>query len=57
MKCLKDAGIKLSEEPIIFEAADGLKSGFGTVVAYFDDPDGTHLEVIEPQGPFKRERH
>ena len=56
VKRLKDAGIKLSGEPIIFEAADGLKSGFGTAVAYFDDPDGTHLEIIEPQGPFKRER-
>lgn len=57
VKRLKDAGIKLSGDPIIFEVADGLKSGFGTAVAYFDDPDGTHLEIIEPQGPFKRERH
>jgi catechol 2,3-dioxygenase-like lactoylglutathione lyase family enzyme len=56
VKRLKDAGIKLSGEPIIFEEADGLKSGFGTAVVYFDDPDGTHLEIIEPQGPFKRER-
>ncbi len=53
---LKDAGIKLSGEPIIFEEADGLKSGFGTAVAYFDDPDGTHLEIIAPQGPFKRKQ-
>lgn len=53
---LKDAGIKLSGEPIIFEEADGLKSGWGTAVAYFDDPDGTHLEIIAPQGPFKREQ-
>lgn len=53
---LKDAGIKLSGEPIIFEQADGLKSGWGTAVAYFDDPDGTHLEIIAPQGPFKRKQ-
>ena len=51
---LKDAGIKLSGEPILFEEADGLQSGIGTAVAYFDDPDGTHLEIIAPQGPFKR---
>lgn len=57
VKRLKDAGIKLSGEPIIFEEADGLKAGFGTAVAYFDDPDGTHLEIIAPQGPFKREKH
>ncbi|PSK94622.1 methylmalonyl-CoA epimerase [Taibaiella chishuiensis] len=54
VKRLKDAGIRLSGEPIVFEEADGLKSGWGTAVAYFDDPDGTHLEIIAPQGPFKR---
>jgi catechol 2,3-dioxygenase-like lactoylglutathione lyase family enzyme len=53
---LKEAGIALSGEPMVFEEADGLQSGFGTAVAYFDDPDGTHLEVIVPQGPFKREQ-
>ncbi len=32
----------------------GLKSGFGTGVAYFTDPDGTNLELIAPKGPFQR---
>ncbi len=54
VKRLKAAGVKLSGDPIIFEVADGLKSGFGTAVAYFDDPDGTHLEIIAPKGPFER---
>ncbi|RBL92453.1 VOC family protein [Chitinophaga flava] len=52
---LKKAGIKLSGEPIVFQETDGLKNGYGTAVAYFDDPDGTHLEIIEPKGPFQRE--
>ncbi|WP_227871657.1 VOC family protein [Flavobacterium kingsejongi] len=48
------AGIRLQGDPITFMEEDGLKAGFGTAVAYFDDPDGTHLEIIAPQGPFKR---
>lgn len=51
---LKKVGVDLSGETMIFEAADGLSSGWGTKVAYFDDLDGVHLEIIEPQGPFKR---
>ncbi|MBY3537524.1 VOC family protein [Rhizobium laguerreae] len=51
---MKDAGLEFSGEPIIFEDGDGLKKGAGTAVAYFDDPDGTHLEIIAPKGPFKR---
>lgn len=51
---LKEIGIKPSGEPITFKAEDGLKAGIGTTVAYFEDPDGTHLEVIAPEGPFKR---
>lgn len=54
VKRLEDAGIPLAGEAIVFQKEDGLKSGFGTAVAYFDDPDGTHLEIIAPQGPFKR---
>ncbi|WP_241657585.1 VOC family protein [Flavobacterium cerinum] len=54
LKRLKAIGIEPEGEPIIFEKEDGLKSGFGTVVAYFQDPDGTNLELIAPQGPFKR---
>ncbi len=51
---LKEIGIEPDGEPITFQEEDGLKSGFGTVVAYFKDPDGTNLEIITPQGPFKR---
>jgi catechol 2,3-dioxygenase-like lactoylglutathione lyase family enzyme len=49
-----DAGVEFSGKPITFEDGDGLKNGAGTAVAYFDDPDGTHLEIISPKGPFKR---
>lgn len=54
MQRLKEIGIEPDGEPIVFEEADGLKSGYGTAVAYFRDPDGTNLEIIAPQGPFKR---
>jgi catechol 2,3-dioxygenase-like lactoylglutathione lyase family enzyme len=54
MQRLKDIGVEPDGEPIVFEEADGLKSGYGTAVAYFRDPDGTNLEIIPPQGPFKR---
>jgi hypothetical protein len=33
---------------------DGAQQGAGTVVAYFDGPDGEHLELIQPAGPFVR---
>jgi catechol 2,3-dioxygenase-like lactoylglutathione lyase family enzyme len=49
-----EAGIEFQGDPIVFEEGDGLKAGIGTAVAYFDDPDGTHLEIIAPAGPFKR---
>ena len=51
---LKEIGIEPDGAPIVFEEADGLKTGFGTGVAYFTDPDGTNLELIAPQGPFRR---
>ncbi len=51
---MRAAGIGFEGEPITFQAEDGLKAGIGTSVAYFDDPDGTHLEIIAPAGPFKR---
>ncbi|MBT2621156.1 MULTISPECIES: VOC family protein [Chryseobacterium] len=54
---LKEIGIEPQGEPIVFQEEDGLKSGFGTAVAYFQDPDGTNLEIIAPQGPFKRKNH
>ncbi|MFB8591239.1 VOC family protein [Enterococcus casseliflavus] len=51
---LKAIGVEPDGTPIVFEAQDGLKSGFGTGVAYFTDPDGTNLELIAPKGPFQR---
>jgi catechol 2,3-dioxygenase-like lactoylglutathione lyase family enzyme len=54
---LKEIGIQPEGEPIVFQEEDGLKAGFGTAVAYFKDPDGTNLEIIAPQGPFKRENN
>ena len=47
---MKAAGVTFSGEPITFQDEDGLKSGQGTTVAYFEDPDGTHLELIQPRG-------
>lgn len=54
MRRLKEIGVEPDGEPIVFEESDGLKSGYGTAVAYFRDPDGTNLEIIAPQGPFQR---
>jgi catechol 2,3-dioxygenase-like lactoylglutathione lyase family enzyme len=51
---MKAAGVTFLGEPIEFLPEDGLNSGFGTYVAYFEDPDGVHLELIQPQGPFAR---
>ncbi|WP_244610546.1 VOC family protein [Microvirga pakistanensis] len=51
---MREAGITFQGEPIVFEASDGPRDGIGTAVAYFDDPDGTHLEIIAPAGPFTR---
>jgi catechol 2,3-dioxygenase-like lactoylglutathione lyase family enzyme len=33
---------------------DGAEEGVGSVVAYFDGPDGEHFELIQPSGPFRR---
>lgn len=51
---LKSIGVEPSGAPIFFEKSDGLKTGFGTGVVYFKDPDGANLELIAPKGPFKR---
>jgi len=51
---MQSAGIEFHGDPITFSEEDGLKAGIGTSVAYFKDPDGTNLEIISPQGPFKR---
>ncbi len=39
----------------VSKAEDGVEQGEGVVVAYFDGPDGEHLELIQPAGPFVRE--
>lgn len=54
MECSKEIGVEPDGAPIVFQKEDGLKAGFGTAVAYFRDPDGTNLQIIAPQGPFKR---
>ena len=51
---LKEIGVEPEGEPMYFKEEDGLKAGFGTGVVYFQDPDGAHLELIEPKGPFQR---
>ena len=53
-KRMKEAGIEFQGDPMTFEEGDKLRHGIGTKVAYFDDPDGTHLEIIAPKGPFGR---
>ena len=52
---LKEIGVEPEGEPMYFKEEDGLKAGFGTGVVYFTDPDGAHLELIEPKGPFQRD--
>ncbi|MBO9594164.1 MAG: VOC family protein [Niabella sp.] len=54
LKRLKEIGVEPEGAPIVFREEDGLTSGLGTAVVYFRDPDGTNLELIAPQGPFKR---
>ncbi|MEU8329303.1 VOC family protein [Micromonospora sp. NPDC048839] len=50
------AGIEFLGQPYTF--ADGEvnpPAAVGTEVAYFNDPDGTNLEIIAPKGGFSRE--
>jgi catechol 2,3-dioxygenase-like lactoylglutathione lyase family enzyme len=54
---MTEAGLTFNGEPITFQTEDQLKQGIGTKVAYFDDPDGTHLGIIQPQGPLQRKGH
>lgn len=52
---MEAAGIRL-HGPFhrVTEEEDGAEQGAGNVVAYFDGPDGEHLELIQPAGPFTR---
>lgn len=54
---MAEAGLTLNGELITFQAEYQLKQGIGTTVAYFDDPDGIHLEIIQPKGSFQRKGH
>ncbi|MGK6324657.1 VOC family protein [Sphingomonas sp. DT-51] len=51
---MEKSGIPIAAGPITLTKDDLLAYGTGTKVAYFDDPDGTHLEVVEPRGIFRR---
>ena len=52
---LVDAGVEFKGPwHEVTSEADGASLGIGTRVAYFDGPDGEHLELIEPAGPFVR---
>jgi catechol 2,3-dioxygenase-like lactoylglutathione lyase family enzyme len=48
------AGLAFASAPLVLQQEDMLRFGIGAKVAYFEDPDGTHLEIIEPQGSFRR---
>ncbi|RKR87678.1 catechol 2,3-dioxygenase-like lactoylglutathione lyase family enzyme [Micromonospora pisi] len=50
---MRDAGYEFLGEPYTF-AADEVTppDAVGTEVAYFNDPDGTNLELIAPKGGF-----
>ena len=52
-KRMEEAGITfLGPQYIVAEGE--AREGIGTGVAYFDGPDGEHLEIIMPKGPFER---
>lgn len=38
----------------VTEEEDGAEEGVGSIVASVDCPDGEHLELIQPTGPFRR---
>ncbi|WP_097976936.1 VOC family protein [Streptomyces sp. gb14] len=52
-KRIIDAGIPLLGEPYTFAEGEVTPDdAVGTRVAYFNDPDGTNLEIIAPKGGF-----
>ena len=53
---MKAAGLTIAGEPLTLQEEDLLKYGIGAKAAYFDDPDGVHLEIMEPKGVFHRNR-
>ncbi|MEE6258854.1 VOC family protein [Plantactinospora sonchi] len=52
---MRDAGIEFLGEPYTFVVEEvSPPDAAGTEVAYFNDPDGTNLELIAPRGGFAR---
>ena len=50
---MKDAGYDFLGEAYTFIAGEvEPEAALGTKVAYFNDPDGTNLEIIQPKGGF-----
>ncbi|RKN52214.1 VOC family protein [Micromonospora costi] len=52
---MRDAGFGFLGRPYTFAAGEvNPADALGTQVAYFNDPDGTNLELIAPRGGFAR---
>ncbi|MFC3502467.1 VOC family protein [Micromonospora krabiensis] len=52
---MREAGFDFLGEPYTFaEGEVNPADALGTQVAYFNDPDGTNLEIIAPRGGFAR---
>ncbi|WP_051466814.1 VOC family protein [Actinomadura oligospora] len=50
---MKDAGYDFLGDDYTFLAGEVTpEAALGTKVAYFNDPDGTNLEIIQPEGGF-----
>ncbi|MEV4497728.1 glyoxalase [Micromonospora arborensis] len=53
---MREAGFEFLGQPYTFAAGEvNPPDAVGTEVAYFNDPDGTNLEIIAPKGGFSRE--
>ncbi|MEV4754814.1 VOC family protein [Micromonospora sp. NPDC049559] len=52
---MREAGVEFLGEPYTFASGEVTPAeALGTEVAYFNDPDGTNLELIAPRGGFSR---
>ncbi|MEV4201221.1 VOC family protein [Micromonospora globbae] len=52
---MREAGFDFLGDPYTFAAGEvNPAEALGTEVAYFNDPDGTNLELIAPKGGFAR---
>ncbi|MGC4745886.1 VOC family protein [Micromonospora sp. DT201] len=53
---MREAGFEFLGQPYTFAAGEvNPPDAVGTEVAYFNDPDGTNLEIIAPKGGFSRD--